>query len=208
MDGKEGSKNLKDYMPKEFPKGLLRKDRLLILLLTGVLLVVIAIPSSGTSNSRKNTVEEKSTAAGEAFAGEMSAYTEYLESHLAAVLGTVEGVGKVKVMVTLKASTEKIVGKDVEHSNESIQEEDSQGGTRASGNNSTKETTVYESGDSGASGQSPYVTKEISPVIEGVIVIATGGANPVTAANITDAVQALFDIDTHKIKVMKLNQNK
>ena len=36
-----------------------------------------------------------------------------------------------------------------------------------------------------------------------VIVIAEGGDNPVVIENITEAVQALFGVDTHKIKVMK-----
>ncbi|MEI3220461.1 MAG: hypothetical protein V8S08_13640 [Lachnoclostridium sp.] len=49
--------------------------------------------------------------------------------------------------------------------------------------------------------------KEISPEVEGVIVIAEGGDNPVVIQNISEAVQALFGVDTHKIKIMKLNQN-
>ena len=57
-----------------------------------------------------------------------------------------------------------------------------------------------------STGQNPYVIKEISPKIEGVVVIAEGGDNPVVIQDISEAVQALFDVDTHKIKIMKLNQ--
>ena len=39
--------------------------------------------------------------------------------------------------------------------------------------------------------------------MEGVIVAADGGNNAKTAADITDAVVALFGIEVHKIKVMK-----
>ena len=46
--------------------------------------------------------------------------------------------------------------------------------------------------------------KEITePEVEGVIVAAEGGNNAKTAADITDAVVALFGIEVHKIKVMK-----
>ncbi|MGN0422485.1 MAG: stage III sporulation protein AG, partial [Lachnospiraceae bacterium] len=38
---------------------------------------------------------------------------------------------------------------------------------------------------------------------EGVVVLAEGGDNAVVKQNITEAVQALFGIDTHKIRVMK-----
>lgn len=197
-------------IPKDFPKGLLRKDRLLIILLIGILLVVIALPISSEKSST-DTSDTKRNSSTESVVQSDSGYTEYIEKHLEEVLSHVSGVGSVRVMVTLKASSEKIVEKDSETSSEIIKEEDSQGGTRQTSNNSRNDTTVYNGGQEGISesqgGQSPYVTKELSPVIEGVVVIATGGDNPVTVQNITEAVQALFDIDTHKIKVMKLNQN-
>lgn len=47
--------------------------------------------------------------------------------------------------------------------------------------------------------------QELSPLIEGVLVIADGGDNAIVIENITEAVQALFGVDTHKIKVMKHN---
>ena len=43
--------------------------------------------------------------------------------------------------------------------------------------------------------------------VEGVAIIAEGAENAVAVKNITDVVQALFDVDSHKIKVMKGNQN-
>ena len=49
----------------------------------------------------------------------------------------------------------------------------------------------------------PYVNTELSPGIEGVAVIAEGGGNPVVRQEITEAVQALFDVEAHKIKIMK-----
>lgn len=52
-------------------------------------------------------------------------------------------------------------------------------------------------------GSEPYVTKEMEPEIEGILVIAQGGDKPSVAQNISEAVLALFPIDAHKIKVMK-----
>ena len=43
--------------------------------------------------------------------------------------------------------------------------------------------------------------------VEGVAIIAEGAENAVVIKNITDVVQALFDVDSHKIKVMKGNHN-
>ena len=86
-----------------------------------------------------------------------------------------------------------------------MEEEDAQGGKRTTEDNNKKETTIYEGR---SEEQKPYVKKEMTPEIEGVIVIAEGGGNPTTVQNITEAVLALFDVDTHKIKIMKMNQRK
>lgn len=184
----------------------LRKDRLLILLLSGVLLLVITLPVSDGSGE-----SERSGAAGEQSGGVLSGeedYAEYMERKLKDVLSKVSGVGEVEVMVTLRSTSEKVVEKDEEKESETVTEQDSQGGTRTTSRNSSSGTTVFEEDGSGtSSGQEPYVTKELTPIVEGVVVIAQGGDEPVTVQNITEAVQALFNVDTHKIKVMKLNEN-
>ena len=184
----------------------LRKDRLLILLLSGVLLLVITLPVSDGSGER-----ERSSAAGEQSGGVLPGeedYAEYMERKLKDVLSKVSGVGEVEVMVTLRSTSEKVVEKDEEKESETVTEQDSQGGTRTTSRNSSSGTTVFgEDGSGTSSGQEPYVTKELTPIVEGVVVIAQGGDEPVTVQNITEAVQALFNVDTHKIKVMKLNEN-
>ena len=184
----------------------LRKDRLLILLLSGVLLLVITLPVSDRSGE-----SERSGAAGEQSGGVLLGeedYAEYMERKLKDVLSKVSGVGEVEVMVTLRSTSEKVVEKDEEKESETVTEQDSQGGTRTTSRNSSSGTTVFgEDGSGTSSGQEPYVTKELTPIVEGVVVIAQGGDEPVTVQNITEAVQALFNVDTHKIKVMKLNEN-
>ena len=41
--------------------------------------------------------------------------------------------------------------------------------------------------------------------VEGVAVVAAGGGNAVVVQNITEVVEALFDVETHKIKVIRGN---
>lgn len=104
------------------------------------------------------------------------------------------------VMITLKSSAEKVIEKDVETADEEVTESDSQGGTRTTRNKTRAEATIYSGGDS--SGE-PYISKELSPRIEGVLVIAEGGGDSLVKQNITEVIQALFGIDTHKIRIMK-----
>lgn len=180
-----------------------KKERWLILLLVGILLLIIAIPvsdeekdSNAGSGGSEQTAETQNQ-------GGMSdtAYVSQLENRLEGALRQVKGVGNVSVMITLSSSSEKVVEKDREISSES-----SQGGENGEGttNSSSSETSVY-SGNDGR--ETPYIKKEISPGIEGVLVIADGGDDAVVIENITEAVQALFGVDTHKIKVMKRNVN-
>ena len=116
-------------------------------------------------------------------------------------LECVEGVGKVKVMITLKSSEEKVVEKDSQREENEITEEDSKGGSRVSEDRSLSHTSIYEQKSDGT--QTPYVSKEMVPEIEGMVIAADGGDDPVVVKNLTEAVQALFGVEAHKIKIMK-----
>ena len=44
----------------------------------------------------------------------------------------------------------------------------------------------------------------ILPEIEGVLVVAEGGDSPRIVSDISDAVKALFQVEAHRIKVIKM----
>ena len=197
------SKKWKDWIRKlRSGDKLPRKDQLLILLLVGILLLVIVFPSpsqkdgGGSENGgdgAESVISPVSSLPGE--------YGAYLEEKTAQVLRQVDGVGEVTVMITLKSGGQKIIEKDQSSSGQTTEETDSAGGTRTVEDTSSDKTSIYEQDADGSS--TPYVSKELSPEIEGVIVIADGGDNAVTAQEITEAVQALFGVEAHKIKIMK-----
>lgn len=188
-------------IPKDFSIKNIKKDQLMIIFLVGVLLLVIALPTEQKKEQADTYEEETVSTAGSGIDTEQDAYLSKLERRLENVLSQMEGTGKVTVMITLESSAEKVVEKDIEADSETVTETDSQGGTRTTQNSTHGETTVYN-GDNTQS-QEPYISKELSPQVEGVVVLAEGGDNAVVKQNITEAVQALFGIDTHKIRVMK-----
>ena len=116
------------------------------------------------------------------------------------------GVGRVDVMITLRASAQKVVEKDAPSRSQRVEETDSQGGSRTTEENEKEEATVYEEGEDGI--RTPYVIQELEPAVEGVIVIAEGGGNPTVKQNILEAIQALFPVEAHKIKIMKMEGSK
>ncbi len=50
-----------------------------------------------------------------------------------------------------------------------------------------------------------YTTQNTYPEVEGVFVVSQGGDNSSVKLAITEAIQALFGIDVHKIKIVKMN---
>ena len=93
-----------------------------------------------------------------------------------------EGVGKVSVMVTVADQGEDIIEKDKTEHTSTVTNTDS---------GSMEMTTEKESGE--------------ETVYEGVLVVAEGGDSPRIVSDISDAVKALFQVEAHRIKVVKMS---
>ena len=180
-----------------------KKEQLVVLLLFGVLLVVIALPTTtGTIGADKKDADISGTQGSAGTDTATLTYEEQLEKRLSAILSQVAGAGRVEVMVTLESRGERIVGKDTPGAGKSVEETDSSGGSRTTDEQDWGEETVYY--EDGSGGKSPYVVKELEPNIEGVLVLAEGGDSAVVKQELLEAVQALFPIEAHKVKIMKL----
>ena len=84
-----------------------------------------------------------------------------------------------------------------------MNEVDGEGGSRNSDKTEQSDTTIMVEGSDGV--KKPYILKEIEPEVEGILVIAQGGDRAVIQSEIIDAVQVLFGVPSHKVKVMKMN---
>jgi stage III sporulation protein AG len=180
--------------------------KLVIIFMCGILLIILSFPSffSGGDNKKTTTTTSEEISSTQTTKSDYS-YEEEMEAKLQAALKKVEGIGNVEVMITLKSSKERITLKDTPYTQETLKETDSTGGTRQSDTIDNKEETVLQNNGSG--GSTPYVIKELEPEIEGVLVIAQGGGSQTIISEIVDAVEVLFDVPAHKIKVMKMNSN-
>ncbi len=184
-----------------------KKDQLVMLLLLGVLLLVIAIPSEPKKKKEAETeLAEETGNKGEREAVLADSYERQQEERLKEILEKVEGVGRVEVMITLQSSSEKVVEKDAPSRSQTVEEGDAQGGSRRTQEVEREETTVYQEAEDGT--RTPYIIQELEPKVEGVIVIAQGGGNAMVKQNILEAVQALFPVEAHKIKIMKMEGSK
>lgn len=211
-------------------KWFLGKEKWLLLLMGGLLLLILAVPA-GWKSTRKPECEvwSEQTGAAEgtgktsretggetagaetAVLGKLSGvsvngtdsmqnYEKELETRVKEILKYVEGVGTVDVMILLRSSSEKIIHVDQEKSRTSTEEQDSAGGTRKVMTEDIAETALM-SGENGS--QVAFVEKEMQPEIAGIVISAQGGGSARVKAEISEAMEALFGLPAHKIKVLK-----
>lgn len=201
----------------------INKEKLIFLFCSGLLLFILSIPSEG--EKKDSILEQLSPAAisggsiessftdaggtgGEAVselsgmpAGSQNGTDTYeaeLERRIRELLTNVDGVGEVDVMVVLKSSEEKIIHVD-KNTSVSTTEEKGDGNT----SRIIKQQELSESTVMGSQSQEPIIEKELSPEVAGIIISADGGGSAAVKAEISEAMEALFGLPAHKIKVLK-----
>ena len=185
---------------KNHLKDLLRRENLFVLILAGILIFIISLPTGREQGKSKEPKEEMD----EEKESHEKDYATSLEERLEALLWQMDGVGRTKVMITLKTSEELVVEKDNARSYSHTSEEDSAGGNREITQTQSSPNTIFitEAGES-----SPYVVKTIFPKVEGVVVAAEGAGSGMIDKNITDLIQTLFGIEAHKVRVVKMESS-
>ena len=120
-------------------------------------------------------------------------YGAALEQRLETILQRMRGVGDVQVMITFRDQGESIVEKDV------TMREDTPEGEQKEG-----ETDTVNGGSGSCGDETPFVNRAILPKIDGVLIVAEGGDDSEVRKNISESVEALFGLDAHKIKIVKM----
>ena len=184
-------------------KPMTAKEKWMLFLLAGLLLAVIFFPM-GEKNSDliKGSVTGENEEAltervSENTTMSLSQYENYLSEKLEDMIAQIEGAGKVQAWVTIKSSGEQVIMQGNDRNESFLQEADSVGGTRTEETLNIKENVI-----SGKNGD-PYVIKTMQPEVEGVFVVAEGAGDGVVKKNISEAVEVLFGIEAHRIKVAK-----
>ena len=214
--GRDWIRDLRKWAEEKGLRKWFKRDNFIILVLAGILLIIIGLPvkdgrdakedstglktepkASGQSDTQDDKMPQKESEASDANVE----YTAMLEERLTESLSRIAGVGKVKVMITLKSSQELVVEKEQQVSRSSTNESDFQGGSRITSQSESGENTIYSTDGSLSE---PYVIKTIPPQIEGVLVVAEGAGSGTVNHTIVEIIQALFGVDAHKVQVVKM----
>ena len=204
----------KNWLENERIKKLFSRENLVVLVLLGILLFIIALPSGNSGRKTGDTApgegdlinlpESDSDGVRNIQAVEEAEVLNYaadMERRLTEVLGEMAEVGKVRVMITLKSSSELVVEKEMPVSRSMTTETDAQGGSRTVNTSQVGDSVVYST-EGGSS--TPYVVKTFVPEVEGVLVVAEGAGSGTVNRTVTEIVQALFSVEAHKVKVVKM----
>ena len=125
------------------------------------------------------------------------------ENKLKSVLEDIDGVGKVKVMITFDGSEEQIPAVNINDSTNNTKEKDPSGGTRDITQKNNGSTIVIT--NDGTKNQ-PLIIKTTKPKIIGVVVVAEEAKDRSIELEITQAVTRLYNVPSDKVSVFPMKK--
>lgn len=103
------------------------------------------------------------------------------------ILSQISGVGKCHVLITYKSSGEYVTAKDVTRKNDEKSVD------------TDEKNVIIGSG----SGEKPFIVRQNSPEVLGVLVVCDGGENAKIKSAVTESVCALCGISANRVKVFE-----
>ena len=175
--------------------------RLGLLAVAAIILIICSLPQNQLSNL--NQTQSMGSSLDTDGDTSLFSYEHELEKRLEQILGGMEGITSVDVMITLSATSEKVLEKSIqlEENKQEIEKGSGESLEKSVTRSLSKKNEALLTGNT--SGSMPYIIKEMSPSIQGVVVAARGNITQTKIREISEAVQALFGIEAHKIKVIE-----
>lgn len=211
----------------------MKKEDYIVLLLVGVLLLIITLPTEGEKARKSDAgategesgqeggditdfmgkTEEKITLDTDDKALEagnfnnnnsydLGTYVESLEKRVEEIVSGMEGAGRVQVMITVSDMGTEILERDRETTAGNLEETDASGGSRKNAESTEREEVIYRKDAEG--NEVPYVVQKKLPEVTGVVVVAEGAGSARVKENIIGAVSVLFNLNEHRIKVIRM----
>lgn len=169
-----------------------------------LIITVLIINSmwSGDKKEKKEKTETNSKVLAKTTSTAESTNQDNLEQKLEDILESINGVGKVKVLIKYSESST-VVAMYNETSSESTTKESDGGSTKDVKETENKKEIVYTDEDGE---NKPITEKVVMPVIEGAIITAKGASNANVKSSIISAVEAVTGLAVHKIQVFEMGE--
>ena len=175
--------------------------RLGLLAVAAIILIICSLPQNQLSNL--NQAQSMGSSLDTDGDTSLFSYEHELEKRLEQILGGMEGITSVDVMITLSATSEKVLEKSIqlEENKQEIEKGSGESLEKSVTSSLSKKNEALLTGNT--SGSMPYIIKEMSPSIQGEVVAARGNISQPQIRDNSAAVQAIYRIEAHKIKVIE-----
>lgn len=119
-------------------------------------------------------------------------FVEQTEERLETLVGSIEGAGRCRVLLTLDNGVEYVYATEERTATDNRE--------NAQSNDSERTAILVDTGD----GREGLLVTEIQPTVRGVVVVCEGGDNEAVRARVTEAVTVALDLSAKKVCVTKL----
>ncbi len=154
-----------------------------LIVLVGVLLMLIPTSKKTGTKQQSATLNAEDTFS-----------LEETEKRMESILSQIDGVGKLRIMLTLSSGPQLQLASDLDRTRDA-----------AAGDGRDRQETVTINRGSGC--QEVIVTKQIYPVFRGAVVVCQGAGNSAVRLAVTEAVSALTGLSADKITIVKWKQS-
>lgn len=127
-------------------------------------------------------------------------YCDSLETEVAEILSVIDGVGQVKVMITMESGVENIYAEQ-EKSTADNQKKQTDGDLQENARSSYENEIVIVTAQNT---NQPLIEKTIQPVVKGVAVVCTGADDILVESAVINTVSVVLNISTNRIYVTKM----
>lgn len=153
-----------------------------------ILILFIGIIMMTFTSSESQSTEQTETTINQTEYFNLSEFQQELQE----TLSYIDGIGRVKLSLSLNSTEEYVYAEDIRQSNQS------------------EITTSYESSlsivsDSGY-GQNPILIKNLLPTFRGAVILCDGAENENVSLSVVQAVSSVCDLNSDKISVIKMRE--
>lgn len=126
-------------------------------------------------------------------------YAAKMEQRLQEIVQGIEGAGECRVMVTLENGVEYVYATQQKVNTNRVEKNDGDN-TNLSLQDGTEDSIIIVDTDAGKQG---LLITEIQPTVKGVVVVCSGGDNPLVQERVTKAVTTVLNIASGRVCVTK-----
>lgn len=177
------------FIPENLLKYTDKYKYIILIVAVGILLLMMPSKSDALKSSESDAKPVSPEFSIEAF-----------EQKLESAFSKMEGVGKVRVILTLRTGTETVYA--VEEKKRLSQSQSSDGADDFDQDNESKITVISAEGG----GQSPVTVKRVYPDFKGAVIICDGADNARVRLQLSEAVSCLTGITYENITITKMSK--